>query len=562
LLTCLLASVAQARPFAYVANSASQTLSIVDLANGGATRTVNLPSLPTSVAVTPDGRFVYVVSEGTTRGITVINAETAAIVNTISGFSSPKDLAFSPDGSRAYVTNGETNGAVAVVNTATRLVEGNIPVGRNPREIVISPDGNYIYVVNTGATVDTVSVIRAADNSVVNTITVGRGATEAVVSRDGKRLYVVNTDDNMVFVIDTSNGVGNGAIGTFTVFADPTSIAINPAGTRLYVLRRGASQGALIEVDAANGTILSSTMTFTYRANGIAISPDGAFLYVPLEGGVPNTIAEITVATRAIRNIGVGGGPVGIALSPLQAELSTTNAASFSAGPLAVEAIGAIFGSNLASGVQAAGALPLPTSLAGTVVKIRDSLGVERLAPLFFVSSGQVNYQAPVGTTAGNATMTVSSLSGFVSIGDIRIVSVAPGLFSANANGQGVAAAVALRVRGDGSQSFEPVAQFDAAQNRFVPAPIDLGPDLENASDQVFLILYGTGLRFRSDLSAVTATIGGASSEVLFAGATPGFVGLDQVNLRLPRSLAGRGAVDIELRVNGQLANTVQVSVR
>jgi uncharacterized protein (TIGR03437 family) len=60
----------------------------------------------------------------------------------------------------------------------------------------------------------------------------------------------------------------------------------------------------------------------------------------------------------------------------------------------------------------------------------------------------------------------------------------------------------------------------------------------------------------------VTATIGGASSEVLFAGATPGFVGLDQVNLRLPRSLAGRGAVDIELRVNGQLANTVQVSVR
>jgi uncharacterized protein (TIGR03437 family) len=557
LLIWLLASVAQARPFAYVANRASQTLSVVDLAVGGVTRTVNLPSLPTSVAVTPDGRFVYVVNEGSPRGITVINTETAAIVNTISGLSAPKDLVFSPDGARVYVINGENNGAVMVVNTVTRLVEGNIPVGRNPEEIVISPDGNYLYVVNTGATVDNVSVIRAADNVVVNTITVGRGATDAVINRDGSRLFVVCADDNLVFVIDTSNGVGNGVIRTFAVFSDPASIAINPAGTRLYVVRRGVAQGAMIEVDAANGTILSSTLTFTYRANGIVISPDGAFLYVPLEGGIPNTVAEIAVATRVIRNIGVGGEPVGIALSPLQAELSTTNAASFSAGSLAVEAIGAIFGSNLASSVQVAGALPLPTSLAGTVVKVRDSFGVERLAPLFFVSSGQINYQIPAGTTAGNATVTVSSLSGFVSTGSMRIVSVAPGLFSANANGQGVAAAVVLRIRADGSQSFEPVSQFNAAQNRFVPTPIDLGAE----SDQVFLVLYGTGVRFRSDLSAVTATIGGASSEALFAGAAPGFVGLDQVNLRLPRSLAGRGVVDIELRVNGLLANTVQVSV-
>ena len=60
----------------------------------------------------------------------------------------------------------------------------------------------------------------------------------------------------------------------------------------------------------------------------------------------------------------------------------------------------------------------------------------------------------------------------------------------------------------------------------------------------------------------MTATIGGANSESLFAGAAPGFVGLDQANLRLPRSLAGRGVVDIDLRVNSQLTNTVQVSVR
>jgi len=38
-----------------------------------------------------------------------------------------------------------------------------------------------------------------------------------------------------------------------------------------------------------------------------------------------------------------------------------------------------------------------------------------------------------------------------------------PGLFTANVSGQGVAAAVALRVKAGGSQVFEPVARFDAA---------------------------------------------------------------------------------------------------
>ncbi|MGH9938148.1 MAG: hypothetical protein ACREAM_18030, partial [Blastocatellia bacterium] len=121
--------------------------------------------------------------------------------------------------------------------------------------------------------------------------------------------------------------------------------------------------------------------------------------------------------------------------------------------------------------------------------------------------------------------------------------------------GQGVAAAVVFRRRADGSESFELVAQFDQAQNRFVPIPIDLGP----TTDQVFLIPFGTGLRFGA---AATATIGGVNSDVLFTGATPGFVGLDQANLRLSRSLIGRGEVDVVLVVDGKTANTVRIAIK
>jgi uncharacterized protein (TIGR03437 family) len=51
-------------------------------------------------------------------------------------------------------------------------------------------------------------------------------------------------------------------------------------------------------------------------------------------------------------------------------------------------------------------------------------------------------------------------------------------------------------------------------------------------------------------------------AEVLFAGAAPGFVGLDQSNVRLPRSLAGRGEVDVVMTVDGKAANTVKVVIK
>ena len=74
--------------------------------------------------------------------------------------------------------------------------------------------------------------------------------------------------------------------------------------------------------------------------------------------------------------------------------------------------------------------------------------------------------------------------------------------------------------------------------------------------------MYGTGFRFRTALSNATTTIGGIAAETLYAGAVPGFIGLDQANIRLPRSLAGRGLADVVLNVDGKNANAVTVQVK
>jgi uncharacterized protein (TIGR03437 family) len=242
--------------------------------------------------------------------------------------------------------------------------------------------------------------------------------------------------------------------------------------------------------------------------------------------------------------------------STAPAPLTTVSAASYGGSAIAQESIASAFGSGLARSTAAASSLPLPSSLGGVSVRVRDSAGTERLSPLFFVSPTQINYHVPPGTVAGPATLTVLDGGNTAATGTVQITRVAPGLFTADGSGRGAPAGDVVRVRSDNSQSLEPVARLEAG--RLVPAPIDLGP----SADRLFLNLYGTGIRFRSALSAVRVQAGGVEATVTYAGPQGDFVGLDQVNVLLPRALIGRGEVDLQLTVDGQAANPVRILIR
>jgi uncharacterized protein (TIGR03437 family) len=333
-------------------------------------------------------------------------------------------------------------------------------------------------------------------------------------------------------LVDGSNGVIRP--NTYVQVALTRDSAGNVAG---YV--NGVRQFAFVDTEAA-ALIEGNALRFFRDNNGDGEASEGHVARIRLYNAALSD-SEIAALDRL---------PTGA--------VASVSAASFDGATLALESIVAAFGAELATSTQVANTVPLPTALAGTTVRLRDSLGIERLASLFFVSPMQVNYQIPSGLIAGPALVTITSGNGVASVGTVQIQAVAPGLFSANANGRDVASGVVLRVRADGTQSFEPLGRFDSAQNRFVPVPIDLGPP----ADQVFLLLYGTGWRGRSSLAATMVRIGGVNAEVLYAGAAPGFIGLDQLNVRAPRELAGRGEVDIALTVDGRVANIVKLSLR
>jgi uncharacterized protein (TIGR03437 family) len=241
--------------------------------------------------------------------------------------------------------------------------------------------------------------------------------------------------------------------------------------------------------------------------------------------------------------------------------LATVSAASYSGSDLASEAIVASFGTEMATKTEAATKLPLPTELAGTRVYVRDAFGTERPAALFFVSPTQINYQIPPGSIPGVAMITVISSDGKTSVGFTNLNYVTPSLFTANANGTGVPVGAVYRARANGTTTVEPLAQQQGTQ--FVTLPIEVS----NPNEQVFLVLYGTGFRNRSAITAAGVSFSGngfspIAGTVTYVGTQGTLIGLDQLNLRVPSSMAGRGEVNLGFSVEGKPANIVRVNFK
>lgn len=240
---------------------------------------------------------------------------------------------------------------------------------------------------------------------------------------------------------------------------------------------------------------------------------------------------------------------------PEQSANYALSSAANTATGLSTESIASLYGSGLASGSATANTVPLPTRLAGVSVVVRDRTGVARDAPLFYASPTQINFEIPQGAAMGPVTVAVTGGAQIAGFATATVVNVAPALFTADGSGRGVAAATAVRADPNGQQT--PVPIFQCSDGACSSIPIDSG-----ASSPVYLTLYGTGIRNRSSLSNVSATINGVNVPVLYAGPQGHFDGLDQVNIAVPLGLRGTGETDLLLTVEGQVASPVRVNIR
>ena len=290
---------------AYLTNSATGTLTVVNTLDGTVVTTIAVGSNPVAVAVKPDGTSVYV-ADGTANSISVIDGATNTVTRTVALSIAPTSMVISPSGSTLYV--GNATGKVAKVSTSTIKVTGWVSNTVGATSVIVSPDGKRVYATTpTGITAYTVS----SGSTKVIAVS-GTSPTAVAASKDGKKLYVV-TGGSTVTVLDTGTFT---SLGEFTTTSAVKAATANKDGSLLLVTTQS---GDLQVYDTATST-LRKTLSTGDTANGIAASPDGMQLYTA--GGTAMRVVSLVPinakpvvglpVTTSSANTGVVSGSTGV----------------------------------------------------------------------------------------------------------------------------------------------------------------------------------------------------------------------------------------------------------
>ena len=304
-------------PYAYIANSGDNTVSVIDTATNNVTAIIPVGNSPRGVAVTPDGKKVYVTNFFDDT-ISVIDATKNKVTATIPVGDAPHGVSISPDGKKVCVPHSDvgnpSNNTILIIDTATNEVEATVLVGVVPFGVAVTLDGKKVYVTNDDKTV---LVIDTATNTVIATIPVGNNPRGVAISPDGKKVYVAcdeRSNNGYIYVIDA---VKNKVTATVPVGEFPSKVAVTPDGKSVYVANRLSNTISVID---ATKNKVTATIPVGNSPNGVAVTPDGSKVYVT--NYASNNVSVIDTSTNkvtATMNVGRSPNSFGQFIGSLQA---------------------------------------------------------------------------------------------------------------------------------------------------------------------------------------------------------------------------------------------------
>ncbi len=541
-----------------------------------------------------DAAFASLTPAGASNAsLYTINLTTGAatLIGAIGGNQAIRDIAIQPRIEIIYaVTNGNSlisfnaqqPGVIQSTAALSGLVSGEVIIGLDfrPANGLLYAQGSTsrIYIINpvTGG----VSLVGAGPtNPLLNGASFGFDFNPVP---DRIRL-VSNAGQDLRFVPDT--GATAGVDGNLTYAAgDPragqpptitgaayTNSFAGTTSTTLYVI--DSNFDSLVTQGSPGGAPVSPNTGQLFTVGGLGVDTsdmvgfDIADLtnnaYASLTvGGVPQlysvnlvsggtTLIGNITGNDQIRGIAIANQPSGLLQSSF---LAAVNAASFTGQSIAPDSLVAMFGRFQTTDGQffSATSQPLPTSLGGVSVTVNGMA-----AQLLVANNGQINFVAPPLSSDGSMPIVVNNGDGTFDTGTINLVRASPGIFTAQSNGLGPAAALTTL---DGV-NFQAVVNPDGSEREISPGTKDTPS---------FLILFVTGARNAPGTNpndsngiaeGLTVTIQNTSAAVTWAGPAPEFSALDQVNVVIPTELAGAGSVEVKVTVNGQISNVSTVRI-
>ncbi len=305
----MLVSIAGAETFAYIANSGSNTVSVIDTATNTVTATVPVGLQPYGVAVSLDGTKVYVTNTGSINDdgtISVIDTAKNKVTATVDLGTSPTYIAITPDGKKAYLTRAVYSGSVYVIDTIQNKFLTAVYAGNMPEGLAVNPEGTKVYLSDRAG--NAISVVDTATNSVIKTVNVGNPSCGVAVSPDGKKVYVTEILNSTVAVIDTVTDTVESYVG---VGYGPYGVAVSPDGTKVYVAHYLSDSVSVI--DTATNAV-ATTVNVGDLPYVVSVTPDGNKVYVANKNS--NSVSIIDPATNTVTDtINVGNYPLGIAIA-------------------------------------------------------------------------------------------------------------------------------------------------------------------------------------------------------------------------------------------------------
>jgi YVTN family beta-propeller protein len=307
---CALSNHLSAAVLAYVSNSGSNSVSVIDTSTNSVIRTIPVGFFPTDIDSSPTGSFIYVPLYSD-NVVDVINTSTDTLMAGIAlpQGSKPISVAIAPNG-QAYVTNF-SNTTISQIDPSTMMVSTIFPVGAIfPINMAITPNGLEGYVVNAVGPKN-VKVVNLSTNTLTATITTSQQSMGVAITPDSSTVYVTNPLSNTVSVISTATHAVTATI-SLPANSYPRGVEVTPNGAFAYVVNQGTSTVSVI--NTSTNTI---TTTITLPSNqdpfNIAFTPDGTLAYVSLTLG--NSVAVINTSTNTVTTtVPVGNFPYDVAI--------------------------------------------------------------------------------------------------------------------------------------------------------------------------------------------------------------------------------------------------------
>lgn len=316
-----------------------------------------------SLAVSPDGRFVYAgyeASDASAATIAVLQRDGSGILSAagsvaLSASTRLSALAVSPDGAALYAVDTTTlyvygrdgqSGQLTLQQQFQDTVNG-VEGLAGAWGIAVSPDSHFVYV--TGADASALAVFGVDNSGQLGFLTAyqdGAGgiigladARGVAISPDGKEAYVAAAEDNAVtiFTRDVASGLlqfnhmyQDGAEG-FDGLTGAFNLALSPDGSQVYVLGSGEQALSVLGRDGLSGALTqvevlrqqAPTIDGLSSALGLAVRPDGKQLFVTSPVNNALAVFEIAVTgasagkTPSSTQGGGGGGGVHLVELPI-----------------------------------------------------------------------------------------------------------------------------------------------------------------------------------------------------------------------------------------------------